>query len=208
MKTDIIAAAPVRAHLLLAIGVMVATGLATSCKNDEPEYAEQPVVTATVPPPATATAPPPPAPQVGCDAVNMAAFTGIFGSRAAIEAPRMQPEGSVVCGNVAEGGTVAGTPFIIDTGKCYTVVANGLPNVTEIDVQLVIDATAAGLPANIAAMAATPIATDSETGAMGTIGPKQNCFKWTMLIPVPVKVVVKARNGSGPIGAQLYSRKI
>jgi hypothetical protein len=118
----------------------------------------------------------------------------------------MTTEGGVVCGNVPEGGKVSGPSFFLAQGKCYTVVANGLPNVTEIDVALMIDGAAVGLPPAIVAMAATPLAVDSETGAMGTIGPKTNCYKWALPIPAPVKVVVTARNGSGPIGAQVYSR--
>ena len=62
------------------------------------------------------------------------------------------------------------------------------------------------MPAAAQSNARAPLAVDSETGAMGTIGPKQNCYRWQLPVPAPVKVVVKARNGAGPIGAQVYSR--
>ncbi|NUP07160.1 MAG: hypothetical protein HOW73_13985 [Polyangiaceae bacterium] len=194
-------------HTMILVGLTALCAIAGGCKKEEPETPPQP--TQTVAPPPTQTAPPTPPPQTGCDAANMAAFTGIFTGRAPTEAPKMQMEGSMVCGNVTEGGTVSGNSFFMELGKCYTVISNGLPNVTEIDVQLVIDPTAAGLPPNIAALASAPLAQDSETGAMGTIGPKTNCYRLPpfALVPVPVKVVVKARTGSGPIGAQVYSRK-
>jgi len=185
--------------MIATIALASLATLAVSCKK-EPVYVEP---TPTPTPTPVVVAPPP---DPGCDALSMTTFNGIFGTRAALEAPKMQTEGGVVCGNVPEGGKVSGPSFFLQQGKCYTVVANGLPNVTEIDVALVIDASAVGLPPAIVAMAATPLAVDSETGAMGTIGPKANCYKWALPIPAPVRVVVTARNGSGPIGAQMYSR--
>lgn len=184
----------------IAVASLAAT-LAFGCKKKEPEYVEPAPVPTPAPTPVVA-----PPPDTGCDALSMTTFSGIFASRSAIEAPKMTTEGGVVCGNVPEGGRVSGPSFFLQQGKCYTVVANGLPNVTEIDVALMIDGAAVGLPPAIVAMAATPLAVDSETGAMGTIGPKANCYKWALPIPAPVKVVVTARNGSGPIGAQVYSR--
>ena len=151
------------------------------------------------------TAPPPASPD--CSAADLANFTGVFGTRSPTEAPSMAPEGGMVCGNVPEGGKVQGNVFMLDPGKCYTVIANGLPNITEIDVALMIDASAAGLPPNIVEMAKSPVAVDSETGPMGTIGPKSNCYRWNLPIPAPVRVVVTAKNGAGPIAAQVFSRK-
>lgn len=199
-------------------GIVAASILAGGCTKKQEGYVDTAVdavnvhtttttttttTTAATTPTVVTTAPT----QTGCDAANIATFTGIFASRANIEAPRMQAEGGIICGNVTEGGTVQGGTFLLEPGKCYTVVANSLPNVTEVDVALVIDASVAGLPTNIVEMAKTPIAVDSETGAMGTIGPKNACYSWKLPLPAPVKVIVKARNGSGPIGAQVYSRR-
>lgn len=194
-----------KSTMVFVLGVSAAAMMSGGCKKEEPEVPPQP--TATTPPPATATTPPP-APQTGCDAAMLASFTGIFATRAPAEAPKMSAQGSMVCGNVQEGGMVEGDTFFVEPGKCYTVIANSLPNVTEVDVDLMVDPRAVGLPPAIAALATTPLARDSETGAMGTIGPKNNCFKVPAiaLVPVPVRVVVKARNGSGPIGAQVYSK--
>lgn len=189
---------------LWVLGIAAAATIAAGCKKEEPVVADEP----PPPPPPTETAPPPPPPDPGCDAATLAQYTAIFADRGPKEAPKMKPEGSMICGVVPEGGSVTGAVFMLDPTKCYTVIANGLPNVTELDVHLMIEPTAAGLPPNIAAMAAGPIAQDSETGAMGTIGPKQNCYKFSLPIPIPipVKVVVKARNGYGPVAAQVFSR--
>lgn len=187
----------------LAMGLSV-----LGCGEKEPEFPENPPATATVavPPPATASATPPPPPV--CDPVQSVAFTTMFAERAKTEAPKMELEGGVVCGNVAtEGGTVEGPTFFLQPGMCYTVIANALPNVTEIDVQIVGDAAAAGVPPALAALLSAPLAVDSDTGAMATIGAKQSCYKWAWPIPAAAKLVVKARTGTGPVGAQVYRRK-
>lgn len=190
----------IETSMILTCAVVAVNLMAAGCKKEEPVYVEQPAPTVTTPPPPVTPTP------VGCDPANLATFAGIFASRAPTEAPQMRTDGSIVCGNVAEGGTVEGPAFFLEQGSCYTVIANSLPNVTEVDVSLIVDASAVGLPPNIVAMAATPLAVDSETGAMGTIGPKANCYRWVLPIPAPVKVVVKARNGSGPIGAQVFKK--
>jgi hypothetical protein len=173
----------------------------------EPEFPENPPPTATVPtpPPPTASVPTPP-PQTGCDAVQTAAFSSIFQGRAGTEAARMELEGGPVCGTAAEGGTVSGNTFFLQPGMCYVVLANGLPNVTEVDVSIVVDPTAVGIPPALAALAAAPLAVDADTGAMAGIGTK-GCYKWPWPWPGAVKVVVKSRTGSGPVGAQVYRKK-
>lgn len=193
----------------MILAAFVATAAVAAGCPSEPEYPVQPSNTVVVPPPSS-TPPPPttvtPPPTGACDALAQGQFMTIFTARAPAEAAGMQPEGSTVCGSVSEGGTISGPSFFLEQTKCYTVLANGLPNVTEVDVSLVIDATAVGMIPALAAMAATPLAVDSTTGAMAVIGGKP-CYKWALPVPAPVKVVVKARQGSGAIGAQVYSRK-
>jgi len=64
------------------------------------------------------------------------------------------------------------------------------------------------LPPALAALNIKPVlAVDAETGPTGSIGAKQSCYQWPFPIPAAVKVTVKARTGTGPISAQLYSRK-
>ena len=70
-------------------------------------------------------------------------------------------------------------------------------------------ASAAGLPPALAAMAGNPLlAVSTDAGVQTSIGgSKQGCYQWPWPVPGPVKVVLKARNGSGPIAAQAYSKK-
>ncbi len=178
--------------------------------SSKPDFPETPPPDAGPPPMPTVVdaGPPPPAAPTGCDSVQSAAFASIFTGRVAAEAPRMEPEGGVVCGVVAqEGGTVTGPTFFLQPGYCYTVLGNALPNVSELDLAFVADLTAAGIPPAFAALANAPIAVDSDTGTTAAIGPKNNCYKWPWPFPGAVKLVLKARIGAGPVGAQVYKKK-
>lgn len=187
---------------------VVATSL-VACSS-KPDFPETPPPDAGPPPPPVMVdaGPPPPPTPTGCDAVQSGAFASMFTGRVTAEAPRMEPEGGVVCGVVAqEGGTVTGPTFFLQPGYCYTVLGNALPNVGELDLAFVADLTAAGIPPAFAALANAPIAVDSDTGTMAAIGPKNNCYKWPWPFPGAVKLVLKARIGSGPVGAQVYKKK-
>ncbi|EYF00890.1 hypothetical protein [Chondromyces apiculatus] len=168
--------------------------------------APQPVATTPTVATATATATVPAGPAT-CDAVQSLSLTTMFQGRAAAEAPKMQPEGSPICGVVTEGQTVSGNTFVLQPGNCYTVLAQGLPTVTEVDVQLELDLAGGGAPALAALNIKPMLAVDPDTGPSGAIGAKQSCYSWPFPIPGAVKVVVKARQGSGPVAAQVYSRK-
>jgi len=197
-------------HATWAVSGLTALVCVTTGCPSEPEFPETPAPTASAPPPAPTVSAPPPAPTgpTPCDAVQSAAFSSIFQGRAAAEAPKMDPEGSPVCGVTnAEGQAVDGPTFFLQPGFCYTVLGNGLPNVSELDLMLVIDPTAAGVPPALAVLASAPIAVDSDAGAMAAIGAKNSCYKWPWPIPGAVKLQVKSRVGSGPVGAQVYRRK-
>jgi hypothetical protein len=202
---------------LVAALVAVTAAIAAGCGSAQEEVATgDSVPDAGLPPPAdagtdAATTPPPPAPPTvaTCDAVQSLAMTTMFQGRAATEAPRMQPEGGPVCGVVPEGQTVSGQTFMLQPGSCYTVLAQALPTVTEVDVQIELDLAGGGaVPPALAALNLKPmLAVDPDTGPTGAIGAKQSCYAWPWPIPAAVKVVVKARQGSGPVAAQVYSRK-
>jgi hypothetical protein len=128
-------------------------------------------------------------------------------ARAAAEAPGAELEGGVACGVAAEGQSVS-LPLTLMPGFCYTVLAQALPNVSEVDVQLVLDLSGGQpVPPLLAAFAQQPIAVGSGTGVMDAIGAKQDCYKWPFPIPAITKVVVRPRMGSGPVAAQVYKRK-
>lgn len=199
-------------HWLPLVPVAIfAAALAPAC-GSEPEFPEQP---SAAPPPAPAPTPTPapsasaPAPvtAAACDAVQTTAFTTMMMGRAATEAPKMEPVGSLVCGTSPQGQPVNGTTFMLEQGYCYTVLGNSLPNVQELDVQMVVDLSGGGIPPALAAMAATPVAVDNTTGNTAAIGAGKDCFQWVMPIPASVKLVVTPRQGDGPVAAQVYRRK-
>lgn len=195
--------------------ITVAALIAAGCGGSQ-EFAEDTVPTASAQPPAppptatattTATVATPPAATV-CDAVQSLAMTTMFQGRAGTEAPKMNAEGAPICGVVAEGQTTSGPTFMVQPGMCYTVLAQALPTVTEVDVQLEIDLAGGGMPPALAALNIKPVlAVDSDAGPSAAIGAKQACYTWPFPLPVTAKVVVKSRAGSGPVAAQVYSKK-
>lgn len=203
------------ARLLDAGGVAALAAALAAC-GSEPEFPEQPMPAPTpmasgpAPAPTPTPAPTPaPAPVTSgaCDAVQTTAFTTMLMGRQATEAPRMEQLGSLVCGVAPEGQPVNGTTFMLEQGYCYTVLGQSLPNVSELDVQMVVDLAGGGIPPALAAMASAPIAVDNTAGQSASIAAGQNCYQWVLPIPAAVKLVLKPRTGSGPVAAQVYRRK-
>jgi hypothetical protein len=134
------------------------------------------------------------------------ALTTMFQGRAPQEAPGMQAEGGAICGIAPEGQTVSSQTFFVQQGFCYTFLGQALPTVTEVDLQLELD-IASGGPA-LAALNLKPLLqVDTETGPQTAIGAKQACYTWPWPGQAPVKLVVKARTGSGPVAAQAFKKK-
>jgi hypothetical protein len=195
-----------------ALGISVTAvslGLLLAGCGGEPEFAPQPGPdagpdAAPPPPPPTAVAPPPP--QTGpCDQVQTMALTTMFQGRAPQEAPGMQPEGGPICGIVPEGQTISSPTFMVQQGFCYTFLAQALPTVTEVDLQLELD-LASGAPGLAALNLKPQLQVDTETGPQTAIGSKQACYQWMLPGQAPVKLVVKARTGSGPVAAQAFKK--
>ncbi len=170
----------------------------SGCPSEDPVY---PTPTATTPPPVV-TAPPVAPTSTACDAMQAQTMAAAVAGRAVKEATGMTPTMSV-CANVPEGGSVASDTFYIDASVCYTAIANSMPNVTELDVQLVVDPSAIALMPALAQFAAQPLISDSDVGPMGRI----DCYKYQMLIAAPVKMKVTARQGAGVIAGQLFTKK-
>jgi len=184
---------------------------AVSC-GGEAEFAEQPVPDAGPPPAPTPTptppqdAGPPPTTNGPCDPVQIQAFTTMFQGRAPTEAPNMTADGAMICGVVAEGQSIETPMFMLDPGHCYSVLGQGMPNVTEVDMQLLIDVQ--GLPPMLQAFAGKPmLAVDTQAGVMSSIGAGTTCYKWPWPVSAVVKLNVDAKQGAGPIAAQVYKRK-
>ena len=104
-------------------------------------------------------------------------------------APGTTAEGLAAKAALAENGH---SYFIVnmDASKCYTVVGFGL-GVTDLDLTLL----------------APPLYTVS-AGQDGTAGPTAVIQKMCPLIPLPIpyKIDIYAKKGSGLVGAQVYSR--
>lgn len=201
-----------------ASSIIVAFALACNACGSEPEFAETPVPDAGAQPtpPPTATAPPPapdggaPAPAVvagPCDPNQSLALTTMLSGRAAAEAPGATPEGPPTCGVVGEGQSATGPTLTLQQNVCYTVLAHALPPVTEVDVLIEADVAAAGVPPAFQAAIPKLLAQDADSGEKAAIGAKGTCYKNPWPFPLMVKLVAKARTGSGPVAAQLYKKK-
>jgi hypothetical protein len=112
--------------------------------------------------------------------------------------PGAKPVGETLVGNFGTGQTLD-TQIMLQPNKCYTVVATGLPPVTEVNVQLVLVTPLPGM---------TPIlAVDQDSGATAVLGKKATCYKWMFgVIPASAKVVVQVTGGTGLVAAQAYEK--
>ncbi|HEY0469632.1 MAG TPA: hypothetical protein VGC79_35825 [Polyangiaceae bacterium] len=155
-----------------------------------------PAPSASVPPaPAPTPAPTTPPPT---DPAVIAAVTPMLTQLAASQTVAgSKPLGSAVVGNVG-GAQVLEQQIMLQPNKCYSVVAAGMPPITELNVQLLAVTVIPGM--------APILAIDQDTGPSATLGKKPNCYKWAMPLPTPVKVVVSAAGGQGVAGAQVFEK--
>jgi len=159
-------------------------------------------VPATPAPSATAPAFPPPQPgpvAARLDATAAAAVTPIL---AGLVKDNVQsgakPVGDAVVGNFGANQTLE-FPVQLQPNKCYTVIAAGLPPVSEVGLQLQLTTVLPGM--------APVLAVDSDRGPTAVIGKKTQCYKWTLgVIPAPGKVVVQVPGGTGLVAAQVYEK--
>jgi hypothetical protein len=109
-----------------------------------------------------------------------------------------KPVGAALVGNFAQGQTLD-MPIELQPNKCYTVIATGLPPVTEVNIQLQLTTVIPGM--------APVLAVDQDAGATAVLGKKTACYRWTFgVIPAPGKVVVQVTRGSGLVAAQAYEK--
>lgn len=208
----------------LTAGLLMLGALGAGCGGaKEPEVALAPYpdggygVDGQVPPVAQADAgvqaapppQPPPSPVGPCDAVQSLAMTTMFQGRQKGEAPGMQPEGAPTCNVVTEGQSTSSATFMLQPGRCYTILAQALPNVTAIDLQLELDVAGTGAPPPLAALAGKPLlAVGQSNGVQSAIGATQaGCYQWPWPAPAPVKVTLTAKMGAGVVAAQVFSKK-
>jgi hypothetical protein len=109
-----------------------------------------------------------------------------------------KPVGELLVGNFTQGQTLD-MPIQLQPNKCYTVVATGLPPITEVNVQLQLTTVIPGM--------APVLAVDQDNGATAVLGKKTACYRWMFgVIPAPGKVVVQVMGGSGVVAAQAYEK--
>jgi hypothetical protein len=112
--------------------------------------------------------------------------------------PGAKPVGEALVGNFGQGHSLE-IPIQLQPNKCYSVVAMGLPPVTEVTVELQLTTVIPGM--------APVLAVDQDTGATAVLGRKATCYKWMFgVIPAPGKVVVRVTGGSGLVAAQAYEK--
>jgi hypothetical protein len=112
--------------------------------------------------------------------------------------PGAKPVGEALVGNFGTGNALE-IPIQLQPNKCYSVVAMGLPPVTEVAVELQLTTVIPGM--------APVLAVDQDTGATAVLGRKATCYKWMFgVIPAPAKVVVRVTGGSGLVAAQAYEK--
>jgi hypothetical protein len=171
--------------------------------QQQPQQGQQPAPAAGgQQPPATGQpgATPPASGQAGgqaqaIDPAAAAAAQPILNALAQSEAPGASPVGSPIAGNFQQGQQLE-QQIQLDPQKCYTVVAAGLPPISEVNLQLVF---ATPIP-NVAPV----LAEDKDTGTQAVMGRNPNCIK--PLIGAPAKVVLKVAGGSGIAAAQVYAK--
>lgn len=131
------------------------------------------------------------------DASAGAAAQPILNQLAATEAPGAKPLGASVVGMFQPGQQLE-TVLQLQPGKCYTVLAVGLPAVTEVDVQLVAQTPVPGM--------SPVLAQDQTTGPQAVLGKAPNCYKWPFPIAGAVKVLTTVTAGQGIAAVQVYEK--
>ena len=204
-------------HQTLCLTLPFVMLAAIACKPDEPAAtpyqpgttgvaggpATGPVPTvapsATAVPTASTTAPAPaPTAPVATDPAVLAQVTPLITKLAATQTVAgSKPLGTAFVGNVG-GAVTLEQQIMLTPNKCYSVVAVGLPQISELNVQLMALTVIPGL--------APILSVDQDVGPSATLGKKPNCYPFQWVAPVPGKVVITATGGQGVVGAQVFEK--
>jgi hypothetical protein len=160
------------------------------------------------PPPGQPGAPPPagvpgfPAPASGApcqplDPSAGAAIQPILNQLANTEAPGAKPVGAASVAMCQQGQQFE-TAVQLQPGKCYTVIAVGLPPVAEMNVQLIATTPIPGM--------SPVLAEDQTTGPQGVLGKSPNCFRWPLPLPGGAKAIATTAGGQGMAAFQVYEK--
>jgi hypothetical protein len=136
-----------------------------------------------------------PAQQLDASAGSLA--LPILTQIAGTQAPGAKALGSAIVGNYQAGQQLESI-ITMQPGKCYTVIAAGLPPVSEVNIQLVATLPVPGM---------NPVlAQDQAAGAQAVLGQAPNCFKWALPLAGQVKVLTLVAAGQGIVATQVYEK--
>ena len=156
-----------------------------------------PVAAAGAPAALPAPAPAPTAPA-GPDPALIAAATPLVTALAKTQVVAGSKElGPVFVGNVG-GAVTLEQQVTLTPNKCYSVVAVGLPPISELNISL-------NLTTPLPALSPV-LAVDQDAGGSAVLGKKPTCYKFQSLIPVVAKAVITAAGGQGIAAAQIFEK--
>lgn len=104
-----------------------------------------------------------------------------------------KPFGAPFAAQFAEGQRLS-LVVQLEAGRCYTVVAAGLPPIRELDVELRADGSEPPAP---------PLAKDAGSGPQAILGSRDQCYRAP---GGPVKLVMTVTKGEGVAAGQLFAR--
>ncbi len=184
-----------------------------SCGGSEPEPETPAALAPTTPTasaPASTAAPastpsataqsttPPPSPLAPVEPALAQAAQAVLNEVAKTEAPPgAKPSGMPTVGLLGPG-QVSEMTLSMAPGKCYTIIAAGLPPVSEINVQLLPSTTVPGMQ--------TVLAEDQMVGPRAVVGKTPNCFKWPLPVAGAARIVTTVVAGSGLVATQIYEK--
>lgn len=135
------------------------------------------------PPPARSPSPPPPS-------VEISVLTALAESAVA----GMTPLGNVLGARLVEG-QLGEHPLTLEPGRCYTAVGAGLPEIEELELEIVVPTSAGD----------QVLARDDSIGSLAIAGARDACARGPSR-PTPAIVRMKATRGQGVVALQLYMR--
>jgi hypothetical protein len=148
-----------------------------------------PAPTATTPPPSPIAPVEPALAQVAQAVLDQVAATEALPGAKAAGLPKVALLGT---------GQVSEMSLAMAPGKCYTVIAIGLPPVGEINVQLLPATTVPGL--------LPVLGEDQMVGPRAIVGKAPNCFKWPLPVAGSARVVTTVASGQGLVATQIYEK--
>jgi hypothetical protein len=112
--------------------------------------------------------------------------------------PGAKALGSPIAAQFQQGQCIE-TVVSMNPGKCYSVVAAGLPGIQNVDLALVSIAPVPGVPQVVAA-------SDDTVGATAVLGTNPNCFKWALPVAGTMKLILSVSSGQGVAAAQVFEK--